>query len=275
MFKNKRILVTGGAGSIGAMLVRLLAPHNQILIFDLDDTRGYDLAESLQYKGYDVKSVAGDVRDVVSVDNTFAGFQPQIVFHCAALKTVPSGERQQREYVMTNVVGTLNILEASAACQVKIFVMVSSDKAAGPTSIMGGTKLMAELLAKKGGGIVVRFGNVLGSQGSIIPLWQGQIDRGEPMTITDPACERYFMTIEEACKLVIRSANQGNPGETFILDMGRRVRIGDLAQQIIENTRQSIETKTIGLRSGETLIEKLMTEEEQKRAVKKGDFYVF
>ena len=197
----------------------------------------------------------------------FDSFKPDIVFHCAAYKHVAPMQRYPREAVNTNILGTINILEQGVKT-----VFVSSDKAIG-SSVMGGTKKIGELLTRQRGGIVVRFGNVLGSRGSVIPLWQESINRGEPLNVTDKRMTRYFMTIKEACELVIE-ASHGNPGEIYVLDMGEKVNVLDLAEKIIKESGKDIGIKMIGIRPGEQLEEKLMTPEEESRAIKKGKLWI-
>jgi FlaA1/EpsC-like NDP-sugar epimerase len=184
-------------------------------------------------------------------------------------------ELYPQEAITTNVLGTYNIIRESRKYEcLEKFVFISTDKAVGSNSIMGATKRLGEIMVKNQGKgfVVVRFGNVLGSRGSLIPIWQKQFDGGEPLTVTDSNVERYFMTIPEACELVIRASKEGNGGEIFILDMGKRVNILDLATKIANETRSEI--KITALRDGETLTEKIMFEEEEKRAIKKDKFFI-
>jgi len=275
MIKNKRILVTGGGGSIGSELVRQLSPKNKIFILDQNETATFDLREELQQKGFWVHSRTGDIRDKDTVEDIFSDFKPQIIFHAAALKHVTPNEEYPREAIITNILGTLNLIETAKRweCTEK-FVFISTDKAINSNSIMGATKKVGEIMTRNSGKgfVVVRFGNVLGSRGSVIPLWQAQIDRGENLTVTHKDMTRFFMTIPQACELVIEAAQQGNGGEVFILDMGKPINILELAQSIIGDRKIGI--KTIGIRPGETLTEKLMTEEETKIAIKKGKFWI-
>ena len=270
--KNKRILVTGGAGSIGSELVRQLAPQNKIFILDISE-RAFVLSQELKQKGYWVEARIGDVRNMDTVQDLFEDFKPQYVFHAAALKHVSPHEHYPYEAIMTNAIGTYNVLHQAKRYEcLEKFVYISTDKVVNANSIMGITKKVGEVMVKNRGGIVVRFGNVMGSDGSVIPIWQKQLDEGKDLTITDYRMERFMMTIPEAVGLVIKAAEEGKGGEIRILDMGRKVNLLDLAQAIVKGTDTKI--KTIGIRPGETLSEELMTAEEQERAVKKGNFYI-
>ena len=272
--QDKRILVTGGAGSIGSELVRQLAPGNKIFILDLNETGAFDLREELVQEGYWVHSRTGDVRNRDTLQDVFSDFKPEIVFHVAALKHVTPNEEYPREAVDTNILGTLNVVEYAKRYKVGKFVYISTDKVVNATSVMGITKKVAETLVKNSGeGFVsVRFGNVLGSRGSVVPLWQNQIDRGRPITVTHPEMTRYMMTIEEAVSLVIRAAQVGKGGEIFCLDMGEKVNVLELAKEIIKGTKTEI--KMIGLRKGEQLTERLMTDEEERTCVKENEFFI-
>ena len=271
---NKRILVTGGAGSIGSELVRQLAPGNKVFILDLNETGAFDLREELAHEGWWVHSRTGDVRNRETIEDIFSDFKPEIVFHAAALKHVTPNEEYPREAVETNILGTLNIIEYAKKYQVGKFVFISTDKAVQSSSIMGASKRVSEIIVRNQGlgFVVVRFGNVLGSRGSVIPLWQKQIDEGKAVTVTDEKMTRYMMTIDEAVKLVIKAAEMGEGGEIFCLDMGKKVNVLELAKEIIKGTKSEI--KIIGLRPGEQLTEKLMFEEEEAVAEKIGEFYV-
>ena len=271
---NKRILVSGGAGSIGSELVRQLAPYNKIFVLDLNETGAFDLREELCHEGWWVHSRTGDVRNRETLEDIFSDFKPEIVFHAAALKHVTPNEEYPREAVETNILGTLNIIEYAKKYEVEKFVFISTDKAVQSASIMGATKRVSEIIVRNQGAgfISVRFGNVLGSRGSVIPLWQKQIDEGKAVTVTDEKMTRYMMTIDEAVKLVIKAAEQGKGGEIFCLDMGKKVNVLELAKEIIKGTKSEI--KIIGLRPGEQLTEKLMFEEEEAVAEKIGEFYV-
>lgn len=269
MIADKKIIITGAGGSIGSELVRQLAPENDVYGIDIDETALTDLMEETGIKGH-----VGDINeDNVFTQPVFHHFnqQPDYIFHAAARKHVTPMQKRPEEAIRTNILGTLNVLGRGGGAKI---INISSDKAVNPDNIMGWTKLGTEMLTRLYGGISVRFGNVLGSQGSVIPIWQRQIDKGGPLTITDERMTRFFMTTEEACSLVIKAAEEGEPGDLFILDMGEPVKIIDIARRIIAESRKNVEIKTIGIRPGEKLSETLMTPEEEKRAVKKDGFYV-
>lgn len=274
MIKNKRILITGGAGSIGSELVRQLAPDNKIFILDQNETGAFDLREELNQDGYWVHSRTGDIRDKDVVSDVFEDFKPQYVFHAAALKHVTPNQEYPEEAIKTNALGTWNIIAESKRWEcLEKFVYISTDKVVNAHSIMGATKLLGEIMVRNQGKgfIAVRFGNVMGSRGSVIPLWQKQIEKGKPLTVTDKRMTRYMMSIPEAVNLVIKACIQGKGGECYILNMGEQVNILDLAEKILNKKGK---VKMIGIRPGETLDEKLMTLEEEKLSKKVGDFYV-
>lgn len=273
MIKNKRILVTGGAGSIGSEIVRQLAPSNKIFILDINETATFDLREELNQDGHWIHSRHGDIRDINTVRDIFEDFKPQYVFHAGALKHVTPNEEYPLEAIQTNIIGTYNVMSEAKRWEcLEKFVFISTDKVVNGHSIMGATKKVGEIMVRNQGKgfIAVRFGNVMGSRGSVIPLWQNQINRGKPITVTDERMERYMMTIPEAVNLVIEASQIGKGGECFILDMGKRVNVLELAKKIVGKG----EIKMIGMRKGETLDEKLMTQEEEELAVKKGNFYI-
>lgn len=271
--KNKRILVTGGAGSIGSELVRQLAPGNTVYIHDINETAMFDLVEELRLKGHNVIGRLGDVKEKDNLMSVFLEFMPHIVFNCAALKHVTPSMWTPREYVRTNVLGTLNQLELAREYGTPKFINVSTDKAVDADNIMGWTKRGTEMLTRIYGGISVRFGNVMGSRGSVIPIWQKQLEDGEPLTVTDEKMERYMMTIPEACELIIEAA-KGEPGDIYIMDMGKRVNVLGLATDILKKSGTTTDIKIIGKRPGEALVETLMSEKEKQLAIKKGKFYV-
>lgn len=277
MIKGKRILIPGGAGSIGSELVRQLAPHNKVFILDINETGAFDLREELKWKGYWVHSRTGDIRDKDTLDDVFSDFKPQIVFHAAALKHVTPNEEYPDEAIQTNIIGTSNLIKESKKWEcLEKFLFISTDKVVNASCIMGITKLCAEGLVRRAGKqfVAVRFGNVMASRGSVLEIWQRQFNNKEPLTITHPDMERYMMTIPQACELVIKAAEEGKSGEVYVLDMGSQVKILDLANKIIEMSGQSKEIKNIGIRPGEMLSEKLMTKEEELLAVKRGNFLV-
>lgn len=276
--KNKRILVTGGAGSIGSELVRQLAEKNKVFILDMNETGAFDLTEELKQKGKWVHCRVGDVRDKETVHDVFSDFKPQIVFHAAAYKHVTPMEWYPEEAVSVNIQGTLNVVrEAKRWESLEKFVFISTDKVVNAKSVMGASKLMAEIIVRNQDHrfVAVRFGNVMGSRGSVIPIWQAQIDRGEKLTVTDKRMERYMMSIPEAVSLIIEAGQKGTDGQIYILDMGDRVNIYDLAQSVLKAARdKATGIDIIGLRPGEALTEELMTAEEQKRAKKTGKFWI-
>lgn len=267
--KNKRIVITGGAGSIGSEIVRQLSPNNKIFILDISE-RAFILSQELKQQGYWVEARIGDVRNMDTIEDLFEDFKPQYVFHAAALKHVSPHENYPLEAIMTNCVGTYNVLHQAERYEcLEKFVYISTDKVVNANSIMGITKKVGEVMVKNHNGIVVRFGNVMGSDGSLLQIWQNQINQGKDITITDSRMERFFMTIPDAVSLVIK-ASQQEPG-IYIMDMGKKINILDLAKQIVKGT--DIKIKEIGIRPGETISEELMTIEEQTRAIKQGNFW--
>lgn len=273
--EGKRILITGAAGSIGSELYRQLAPSNTVMALDNNETALFDLHEEYRLKGCNVHYRLGDVRDQRIVDDLFEDFLPELVFHASALKHVTPNEAFPREAVQTNVLGTLNVVEAAKRTAVEQLVYVSTDKVINSNSVMGVTKRLGELVAKNAGYVAVRFGNVLGSRGSVIPIWQRQLDAGEPLTVTDPKAERYFMSIEQACELLIKAADIGKPGQLLIMDMGGKVNILQAAKDILGKVgKPDHPISIIGMRPGETLSEGLMTSEEEARAIKNDKFWV-
>lgn len=265
MIKNKRILITGGAGSIGSEIVRHLAPKNKIFILDISEN-AYGLSQELERKGCWVKARVGDIRDKDTVKDLFEDFKPQIVFHAAAYKEVTPMERYPDEAIRTNTLGTYNVIhEAQRYECLEKFVYVSTDKVVNANSVMGISKKAGEVIVKNLGGVCVRFGNVLGSRGSLTQIWQKQHDCNEPLTVTDQAMSRFMMTIEDAVGLVIEAAEKGKKGEIWVLQMGKKWNILELAKQITSKTKQNIDL--IGIRAGETLSEEIMTHEESRKAV--------
>lgn len=276
MIKNKRILVAGGAGSIGSELVRqLVNAKNSVYLLDTNESGVFDVTDSL--KGQKVWGRVGDIKDYKTVRDVFEDFKPQIVFNAAAYKHVPLMEYTPLEAINTNVIGHYNLVHVAKTWEcVEKFIYISTDKAVSSNSIMGATKRLGEIITKNQGKgfVVVRFGNVLGSRGSLLTIWQRQLDEGKPLTITDEKMERYMMTIPEACELVIEAAEMGEGGEIFIMDMGEKVNIKDLALQILGKAGKPPNLKIIGMREGETMSEKLMFEEEEHKAIKRNKFYI-
>ncbi len=273
MIKNKRILITGGAGSVGSELVRQLSKHNKILIIDIDETRMFDLVEELKLQGNNIDGYVCDIRDFDELRVLTDFFGPNLIFNAAARKHVTPMERTPMEAVTTNITGTYNLIRLAKTLRAKL-VSISTDKVVNSNCVMGATKKVAEIMVKNAGYVSVRFGNVLGSRGSVIPIWQKQIEKGWPLTVTDERMTRYFMTIEDACDLVITAAEEGKAGEIYVLDMGIAIKLIDLAKKIIAESKKQVGIKMIGMRPGEQLTESLMTEAEQAVAIKRGCFWI-
>ena len=270
--RNKRILITG-VGSIGSEIARQLAPKNKLFLLDISEN-AYGLSQELSQKGHWVKPRIGDIRNQETVQDLFADFKPQIVIHAAALKEVGAMQLYPNEAIQTNIVGLQNVLHEAYRYEcLEKFLFISSDKATNLDSIMGASKRFGEVLVKNAGGIIVRFGNVLGSRGSLTQIWQRQYEADQPISVTDVQMTRYMMTIEEACKLVITALEQGKEKETWIMKMGEKFNILELAKEITKKTGQDI--KIIGMRDGETLTENLMFEEEKNRvSIDTPNFYI-
>jgi hypothetical protein len=274
--KDKVIMVTGGGGSIGSELCRQLVSHKpkQLIIFDIYENNAYDIQQELKinYPDANVVTLIGSIRNVSRLESVFAQYKPDIVYHAAAHKHVPLMEVSPDEAVKNNVVGTWNVARMADKYGVKKFVMISTDKAVNPTNVMGATKRICEMIVQtyneisKTDFVAVRFGNVLGSNGSAIPLFKRQIEAGGPVTVTDPNIIRYFMTIPEAVSLVLQAGAYAKGGEIFILDMGEPVKIDDLAKNLIRLSGYTLgvnmEIKYTGLRPGEKLYEELLMKEE-------------
>ncbi|MCI1964539.1 MAG: polysaccharide biosynthesis protein [Oscillospiraceae bacterium] len=274
--RNRTILVTGGGGSIGSELCRQIAIFHpkKLVVFDIYENNAYDLQNELHRKfpKLDMDVVIGSVRDKARVRNVFSAYRPDVVFHAAAHKHVPLMELSPGEAVKNNVFGTLNVAQTCNEFQVKRMVLISTDKAVNPTNIMGATKRICELIVQyfsrhsKTGFVAVRFGNVLGSSGSVIPLFMRQIEEGGPVTVTDPKIVRFFMTIPEASRLVIQAGGMAKGGEIFVLDMGQPVKIDDLARNLIRlsgyRPDEDIKIQYTGLRPGEKLYEELLLDSE-------------
>lgn len=274
--ENKLILVTGAAGSIGAELCEQISKFGPkgIALLDQDESRLFDLQNhlSFQFPHIQTHAIVGDVCDGPKMDRVFQNFRPAVVFHAAAYKHVPLMEVQPGEAIRTNVIGTRVIGQAALRWGAEQFVLISTDKAVNPTSVMGATKRVAETVicdlnrAQETRFIAVRFGNVLGSRGSVVLTFQAQIARGGPVTVTDPEMKRYFMTIDEAAMLVLQAAAIDEGGAVLVLDMGEPVKIMDLARQLIRlsglEPDQDIPIVVTGARPGEKLFEDLLTAEE-------------
>ena len=270
------ILVSGAAGSIGSGLVQQIAQFNpkNVILLDQAESPLYDLQFELNQHFSDLtfEVVIGDICNQERMQKLFQTFKPDIVFHAAAYKHVPMMELNPAEAVQTNVKGTKILADLSLAFGAKKFIMISTDKAVNPTNVMGASKRIAEMYVQKLNEqhitqfITTRFGNVLGSNGSVIPLFQKQIENGGPVTVTDERITRYFMTIPEACQLVLEAATMGRGGEIFVFEMGQSVKIADLAKKMILlsglEIGKDIELKFTGLRPGEKLYEELLANEE-------------
>lgn len=273
---NKVVLVTGAAGSIGSEIVRQLTSFmpKKIILFDVAESPLYDIELEIREKFNfnQIEIVIGDIRNEQLVNYIFSEFKPEYVYHAAAYKHVPMMENHPAEAVSTNVGGTKMIADAALKFGVNKFVMVSTDKAVNPTNVMGASKRIAEIYIQSLSEndntkfITTRFGNVLGSNGSVIPRFRKQIEAGGPVTVTHPEVTRFFMTIPEACQLVLEAGNMGNGGEIFIFNMGESVKIIHLAQKMISlsglKPGKDIQIKVTGLRPGEKLYEELLANKE-------------
>ncbi|MCF6212554.1 MAG: polysaccharide biosynthesis protein [Flavobacteriaceae bacterium] len=274
-FNNKTVLITGAAGSIGSEITRQITHFNykKIILIDQAESDLYNLQQELCQKNYhNIQAVVADIRDKNRLAKIFKKEQPHIVFHAAAYKHVPLMEDNPYEAIQVNVLGTKNVADLAIRYKVEKFVMVSTDKAVNPTNVMGATKRVAEMyincLNQQGltKFITTRFGNVLGSNGSVIPLFKKQIENGGPLTVTHKEITRYFMTIPEACLLVLEAGAMGNGGEIFVFDMGASMKIYNLALNMIRLSGlrfpEDIAIKITGLRPGEKLYEELLSDKE-------------
>ena len=292
--KGKVVLVTGAAGSIGSELCRQLCTFNlkQLILFDSAETPMHNIRLELEEKFPQVEftPVMGDIRMIDRVESLFLRFQPQYVFHAAAYKHVPLMEENPCEAVHTNVYGTRNVADMAVKYNVDKFIMISTDKAVNPTNVMGASKRLAEIYVQslsiaiskglhpgKTRFITTRFGNVLGSNGSVIPRFREQLAKGGPLTVTHPDIIRYFMTILEACRLVLEAAFMGKGNEIFVFDMGTPVKIADLARRMIELAGlipgEDIEIQYTGLRPGEKLYEELLATKENTLSTNNAKIY--
>ena len=270
------IMVTGGGGSIGSELCRQIAKHSpkQLIIFDIYENNAYDIQQELlrEQPKLDLVVLIGSVRDENRINSIFEQYRPEIIYHAAAHKHVPLMEGSPNEAIKNNVLGTYNMVRMADKWNVKRFVQISTDKAVNPTNIMGASKRICEMIIQTYNKesnteyVAVRFGNVLGSNGSVIPLFKKQIAEGGPVTVTHPEIIRYFMTIPEAVSLVLQAGAYAKGGEIFVLDMGEPVKILDLARNMIRlsgyKVDQDIKIEFTGLRPGEKLYEELLMDEE-------------
>ncbi|KLD99951.1 UDP-N-acetylglucosamine 4,6-dehydratase (configuration-retaining) [Aliarcobacter butzleri] len=269
--KDKIVLITGAGGSIGSEISRQCKVYGakQLILLDHSEFNLYSILEEL--KGENVVPIMQSVRDIKALESTFEKYKPQIVIHAAAYKHVPLVEYNILEGITNNIIGTKNCIDLSIKYGAQKFVLISTDKAVRPTNIMGTTKRICELYAqnvesKNTEIVAVRFGNVLGSSGSVIPKFKSQIEQGKNITVTHPEITRYFMLIPEACELVLQAASIGKGGEIFILDMGEPIKIVDLAKKMIElSGRSDINIEFCGLRLGEKLYEELLINDSDQK----------
>ncbi|MBN1626843.1 MAG: polysaccharide biosynthesis protein [Deltaproteobacteria bacterium] len=277
--KGKRVLITGAGGSIGSELCRQVCRYlpKSVVLFERAESPLYEIDLELKENFQYIKIIPklSDILDTSKIEKVFEETRPNVVFHAAAYKHVPMLEYNPWEAINNNIIGTRNVVEAAKRHSVEHFVLVSTDKAVRPANVMGASKRLAELLVQSQNGwgkpdrtkfMMVRFGNVIGSVGSVVPLFKRQIEKGGPVTVTHPEMTRYFMTIPEACQLILQAGSMGTGGEIFILDMGVPIKISDMAEDLIRlsgfKPHEDIPIKFIGLRPGEKLKEELITEGE-------------
>lgn len=286
--KDKKVLITGGGGSIGSELCRQVARFKpkELIILDIYENNAYDIQNELlsRYDNLPMKVVIASIRDKQRMEEIFAAEGIDVVFHAAAHKHVPLMEENPTEAIKNNVFGTLNVVESAGKYGVEKFVLISTDKAVNPTNVMGATKRIAEMIVQLANTfshteyVAVRFGNVLGSNGSVIPLFKKQIAAGGPVTVTHPKVIRYFMTIPEACQLVLQAGAMAEGGEIFILDMGEPVRIMDLAKDLIRlsgfEPEVDIPIEITGLRPGEKLYEELLVNKKEVDTTSHHKIYI-
>ncbi len=269
--QGRVVLITGAGGSIGSELCRQIVQlgPEKLLLFGRGENSIYQIERELKDYGVGVVGIIGDIQNKARLESVFSEYSPEIVYHAAASKHVPLMENSPTEAVLNNIIGTKNLVDMAHKYGTHSFVMISTDKAVKPSSVMGASKRIAELLVQSMNRAsntrfsIVRFGNVLGSRGSVVPLFQEQIDKGGPITITNYNMTRFFMTIPEASKLVIQAGAYATGGEIFILDMGEPVKIYDLALKMIElSGRHNVEIVEVGIRPGEKTHEELMSQHE-------------
>ena len=285
---NKVVLITGAAGTIGSELARQISKFNprQLVLYDLNENDIYFLELELKatqpYLKF--KTIIGDIKDIGLLKHVFSSYKPQIVFHSAAHKHVPLMEENPVAAVKNNIIGTRNLIYASEHYGVEGFVMISTDKAVNPTSTMGASKRIAEMMIQSKAKtartkfMAVRFGNVIGSSGSVVPIFKQQIEEGKPITVTHPEVKRFFMTAKEAAQLVMQAGSIGKGGEILILDMGDQIKILDLAKNLITlsglDLDKDVEIKFIGLRPGEKMYEETLLDVEHDKATKHDKIYI-
>jgi FlaA1/EpsC-like NDP-sugar epimerase len=288
LIQNHVVLVTGAGGSIGSELCRQIMIHNpkQILILDNYENSLYDIELELKtnHPNNDIRAIVANIREKDRLDSIFEEFSPEIVFHAAAHKHVPLMENNPTEAIKNNVFGTYNLVNCSDKYQVKRFILISTDKAVNPTNIMGATKRLCEMIIQAKDKeseteyVAVRFGNVLGSNGSVVPLFKKQLANGGPLTVTHKEITRFFMTIPEAVALVLQAITYAEGGEIFVLDMGEPVKIYDLAKSLIElsgyTLGEDMEIEITGMRPGEKLYEELLMDEENLEKTKHEKIFI-
>lgn len=289
LVKGKRVMITGGGGSIGSELCRQVAQFDpeSLIIFSRGENSLYNIGLELNHKFPEllIKIVVGNVEDRGKVDNCLQNNKPSIIFHAAAHKHVPLMEQNTEEAIKTNVFGTKNLVESAIENNVETFVLISTDKAINPTSVMGASKRIAEMIIQHFSSVqtrtkllAVRFGNVIGSRGSAVPLFKKQIEYGGPVTVTHPEIVRYFMTIPEAVQLILQSVTIGKGGEVFVLDMGDPIKLLDLARNLIILSgfipEKDIKIEFTGLRTGEKLYEEPLSKRENVNATKNGMIFI-
>lgn len=288
LIKNKTVLVTGGGGSIGSELCRQIVKYDpkRLVILDIYENNLYDIEMELraEYPKLNLEAIVASVRDKARLNNVFETYKPEIVFHAAAHKHVPLMEKSPLEAIHNNVFGTYNVVNCADEYGVEKFVLISTDKAVNPTNIMGATKRICEMIVQaknkvsKTEYVAVRFGNVLGSNGSVIPLFKKQIERGGPVTVTHKDITRFFMTIPEAVQLILQAVTYAKGGEIFVLDMGEPVKIYDLAVSLIKllgyEPNVDIPIEITGLRPGEKLYEELLMSEEGLTSTKHDKIFI-
>ena len=288
LIKNKTVLVTGGGGSIGSELCRQIVKYDpkRLVILDIYENNLYDIEMELraEYPKLNLEAIVASVRDKARLNNVFETYKPEIVFHAAAHKHVPLMEKSPLEAIKNNVFGTYNVVNCADEYGVEKFVLISTDKAVNPTNIMGASKRVCEMIVQaknkvsKTEYVAVRFGNVLGSNGSVIPLFKKQIERGGPVTVTHKDITRFFMTIPEAVQLILQAVTYAKGGEIFILDMGEPVKIYDLAVSLIKllgyEPNVDIPIEITGLRPGEKLYEEILMSEEGLTSTKHNKIFI-
>lgn len=287
--KDKVVLVTGGGGSIGSEICRQVASHRpkQLIILDIYENGAYDIQNEIlkNYPNIDLLTLVGSVRDTKRMEGIFSKYHPDVVYHAAAHKHVPLMENSPNEAIKNNVFGTYKTAICADKYKAKKFVLISTDKAVNPTNIMGASKRMCEMIVQGMNQkstdtefVAVRFGNVLGSNGSVFPLFERQIEEGGPVTVTHPDITRYFMTITEAVALVLQAGAYAKGGEIFVLDMGKPVKILDLAKNMIKSAGyipdKDIKIEFTGLRPGEKLYEELLMSDEEVLKTENEHIYV-